>query len=52
MLIAVDTLIDRRDFLYPSTSFAVFKIQDCIGWPVKVIGHEGYLLVQRLEGVA
>jgi hypothetical protein len=30
----------------------VFQIQDRVVLPVKVIGDEGYLLVQLLEGVA
>ena len=51
-LFSVDALIDRGDFLDPSPPIGVLEIQDRLGRPVKVISHEGYLLVQRLEGVA
>ncbi len=30
----------------------MLHIQDRLGLPVEVIGDKGYLLVQRLEGVA
>lgn len=30
----------------------MFEIQDRLGRPVKVIRDEGYLLIQRREGVA
>jgi hypothetical protein len=48
----VHALIDDRDLFHPATPLAVFQIEDRIGWPVEVIGDEGYLLVQRLEGIA
>jgi hypothetical protein len=48
----VDTPVDGRDFLNPPPPLAVFQIQDRIRRPMKVISHEGYLLVERFEGVA
>jgi len=48
----VDPFIDRRDLHNPTPPFCVLQIQHRIGRPVKVKGYEGYLLVQRLEGVA
>ena len=30
----------------------MFQVKDRVVLPVKVIGYEGYLLVQLLEGVA
>jgi hypothetical protein len=45
-------LVDGRDLADPSLAVGVFESQDRLGRPVEVIGHEGYLLVQRLEGVA
>jgi hypothetical protein len=48
----VHALIDGRDFFNPASAVGMFQVENCFGRPVKVIGDEGYLLVQRLEGVA
>jgi hypothetical protein len=44
--------VDGRDFLNPPTPLGVFQIENLVRRPMKVIGHEGYLLVERFEGVA
>jgi hypothetical protein len=49
---AVDALIDARDLADPPSPLRVLQIQNRFGRPVKVICDEGYLLVQRAEGVA
>jgi hypothetical protein len=49
---AIYAVIDGRDLPDPPTPLTVFKIQNCVGLPVKVISDEGYLPVQQLEGVA
>jgi hypothetical protein len=48
----VSPFIDRRNLSYPPLALAVLQVQNCVFGPVKVVSHEGYLLVQRLEGVA
>jgi hypothetical protein len=45
-------LIDRRYLLDPAPALRMFQVEDRIGRPVKVISDEGYLLVERSEGVA
>jgi hypothetical protein len=48
----VDPFIDGRNLLYPAPSFAVLEIQHVAMRPVEVIREKGYLLIQRVEGVA
>jgi hypothetical protein len=50
--VAVQSFIDRRNLLRPTPALGVFQVQDRFVRPVEVIGDEGYLLVERLEGVA
>jgi hypothetical protein len=38
--------------LNPSPPVRVLEVEHGLRRPVKVIGDEGYLLVERLEGVA
>lgn len=40
------------NFLDPSLPFPVLKVHDLGVGPMEVIGDEGYLLVQPVEGVA
>jgi hypothetical protein len=48
----VDPFIDRRNLLYPTPPLSVLQVEHVALRPVKVIGDEGYLLIQRIEGVA
>jgi hypothetical protein len=48
----VDSLIDCRNLGYPQPSFLVLQIHHFRMRPVEVIGDEGYLLAELLEGVA
>ncbi len=48
----IDPLIDRRNLLYPTPPLGVLQIEHRIRRPVKVICDEGYLPVQRFQGVA
>jgi len=48
----IHALINGRNLFHPSTPVGMFEIQNDVGRPVEVISDEGYLLVQRLEGVA
>jgi hypothetical protein len=50
--LAVPALVDGRDLFDPSQPVCVLEIDDGLVRPVKVISDEGYLLVQRLQGVA
>jgi hypothetical protein len=50
--VAVEALVDGRDLLYPSPSLPMLQLEDPLERPVKVKSHEGYLLVERREGVA
>ena len=50
--LAIEALIDRRDLLHPTAPLGMLQGHDLIVRPVEVIGDEGYLLVERLEGVA
>jgi hypothetical protein len=44
----VESLVDLRDLGDPSLSLAVFKREDLIVRPVKVIGNVRYLLIEPL----
>jgi hypothetical protein len=48
----VEVLVDRRDLLHPAPTLGMFQIHDPLQRPVEVEGDEGYLLVERFEGVA
>jgi hypothetical protein len=48
----ISPLIDGRDFPYPLCPAGMIQIHDRFGRPMKVISHEGYLLVQHPQGVA
>jgi len=50
--LAVLPFVDGRDLLDPSQPVGVLEIDDRLLRPVKVISDEGYLLIQRLQGVA
>jgi hypothetical protein len=43
---------DLRDLLDPAPAFTVFELHQLLVGPMKVIGDEGYLLVEPVEGVA
>jgi hypothetical protein len=45
-------VVNRRDFLHPTPPLGMFEIENLRQRPVKVKGDEGYLLIQRREGVA
>ena len=45
-------LVDRRDLLDEALAVAVLELEDLAERPVEVVGDEGYLLVQVIEGVA
>ena len=45
-------LMNRRDLLDPAPALGVLQVEDFLAGPVEVISDEGYLLLQRLEGVA
>jgi hypothetical protein len=49
---AVDPFVDRRDLVHPPLPLGMFERQYGFGRPMKVIGDEGYLPVQRRQGVA
>jgi hypothetical protein len=51
-LLTIQALINRRNFLYPTTALGMFQVQDGLWRPVEVISNEGYLLVEHFEGVA
>ena len=44
--------VDGRDLCHPAPPIRVLQRHDLGVRPVKVIGDEGYLLVELLEGVA
>lgn len=48
----ISALIDGGNFFDPEAAVFVFQVQDSLQGPVQVIGYEGYLLIQRFEGVA
>jgi hypothetical protein len=49
---AVRPFVDRRDLVHPPASLRVLERQHRFRRPMKVIGDEGYLPVQRRQGVA
>jgi hypothetical protein len=51
-LLTVHALIDCRNLLDPHAALRVLEVEYLFGRPVEVISYKGYLLVQRLEGVA
>jgi len=48
----IQAAVDRRDLFYPAPSLSVFQIHHRFRLPVKVISNKGYLLVERVEGIA
>ena len=44
--------IDRADLLDPPAPIGVLQVEDLVQRPVKVVGDEGYLLLELFEGVA
>jgi len=48
----VQTTIDGRNLFNPTPPLGVFQVHHRVGLPVKVISDEGYLLVERFEGIA
>jgi len=44
--------VDRRNFVDEALPVAVRQAQNGFERPVEVVGDEGYLLVQAVEGVA
>jgi hypothetical protein len=44
--------IDGTDVLDPPPPVGVLQLQDLAQGPVEVVGQEGYLLVEPVEGVA
>jgi hypothetical protein len=48
----VEALVDRRDLLDPAPPLRMFQLHDPFERPVEVERDEGYLLVERFEGVA
>jgi hypothetical protein len=50
--LAVEALIDPRDLGHPTPALAMVELQNLFERPVEMKSQEGYLLVQRAEGVA
>jgi hypothetical protein len=48
----VDALIYGGYFRHPAPAIRVLEVHDDVEGPVEMVGDEGYLLVQRFEGVA
>ena len=44
--------VDGADVLDPAPTISVLQLQDLAKGPMEVVGEEGYLLVEPLEGVA
>jgi hypothetical protein len=44
--------IDLGDLFQPCPAFGVFHPDNLVIGPVEIIGNVGYLLIERLEGVA
>lgn len=51
-LISIQFPVDLVYLFAPPLSFPVLHLHDGLVGPVKMIGHEGYLLVNAFEGVA
>jgi hypothetical protein len=50
--LAVEAPVEARDLLDPAPPLGVLEVQEHVRRPVEMKGDEGYLLVQRGEGVA
>ncbi len=48
----ITALIDPGDLAHPAQTLLVFQIENRLHRPMEVVRDEGYLLVQRPEGVA
>jgi hypothetical protein len=48
----VHPAVDPGDLRHPATSILVLEVQDIPGRPMEVVGQEGYLLIELIEGVA
>lgn len=48
----VDALIQARDFTHPTSSVRVLERENALLVPMEVVSDEGYLLEDRVEGVA
>lgn len=48
----IHLLINRRNLFHPAAALTMLQVHDGFLGPVKVISNEGYLLVQRFQGVA
>jgi hypothetical protein len=44
--------VDGRNLLDPTPPLGVLQVEERVRRPVEVVGDEGYLLVELLEGVA
>lgn len=51
-MMLVELAVNGRDLFHPTPAVGVLQIHHGFERPVKVIGDEGYLLVQRFEGIA
>jgi hypothetical protein len=51
-VLVAQALVDRRDLLHPPRPLEVIEGHHGLERPVEVVRHEGYLLVERVEGVA
>jgi hypothetical protein len=45
-------MVDPRYLFNPTTSLRMFQVHQLFFRPMKMVGNEGYLLVQPGEGVA
>jgi len=52
LLRLADPPIDGRNLVDPTPAISVLEIEDRVRRPVEVIGNEGYLLEERVKGVA
>jgi hypothetical protein len=51
-LLTLQALIDCRNLFYPAAPLRMFKVQHFLMTPVKVVSDEGYLLIERFQGIA
>jgi hypothetical protein len=49
---AIHPSVDGRDLRYPAAALGVLQLQHLPVRPVEVVGDEGYLLAELIEGVA